>query len=84
MKLTLDKEETLESTQSKNKTECKFCKADINLNTTKKLPKKLIMEKHGLCWTGLEKVFLIIYKIQCESCGKKYSHKVFKSEFLYK
>ena len=83
MKLTLDKEET-ETIQSKNKTECKFCKAPINLNTAKKLPKKLIMEKHGLCWTGLEKVFLVIYKLQCESCNKKYSHKVFKSEFIYK
>lgn len=84
MKLLLDKEETLDIPLSKNKTECKFCKADINLKTSKKLPKKLIFEKHGLCWTGLEKVFLIIYKLQCQSCNKKYSHKIFKSEFVYK
>ncbi len=64
--------------------QCKFCKAEINLSETKKLPKKLILEKHGLCWTGLEQVFLVIYKVNCNECKKKYSHKVFKSEFLYK
>lgn len=84
MKLILDKEDRLNVTQTTNKIECKFCKSDINLSKSKRLPKKLLMEKYGLCWTGLEKVFLIIYKIQCQSCNKKYSHKVFKSEFIYK
>ena len=63
---------------------CKFCKTEINLSKTKKLPKKLILEKHGLCWTGLEQVYLVIYKVNCDECKKKYSHKVFKSEFVYK
>ena len=77
-----------ESTQEKNTNntdiECKFCRAPIDLKEMRKLPKKLIIEKHGLCWTGLEQVFLNIYKVQCQSCKKKYSHKVFKSEFFYK
>jgi hypothetical protein len=84
MKLILDKEETFDLAQTTNKTECKFCNAEINLTKSRKLPKKLIMERYGLCWTGLEKVYLIIYKLQCPSCKKKYSHKVFKSDFIYK
>ena len=83
MKLLLDSDEN-ENLESKTKTECKFCKTSIDLKKTKKLPKKLILEKHGLYWTGLEKIFLLIYKVQCSSCNKKYSHKQFKSEFLYK
>ena len=65
------------------KIDCKFCGEPIILEEMRKLPKKLIIEKHGICWTGLEKVYLNIYKIQCQSCKKKYSHKVFKSEFIY-
>ncbi len=76
--------QTLDSVLEVNTTECKFCKHPINLQKSKKLPKKLIIEKHGLCWTGLEKVYLVIYKLQCNNCGKKYSHKLFKSEFTYK
>ena len=66
------------------KINCKFCNATIILEEMRKLPKKLIIEKHGICWTGLEKVYLNIYKIQCQSCKKKYSHKIFKSEYIYK
>ena len=77
-----------ESIQEKNTSstdiECKFCNAPIDLKEMRKLPKKLIIEKHGLCWTGLERIFLNIYKVQCQSCKKKYSHKIFKSEFFYK
>lgn len=63
---------------------CKFCKEPVVLKEMRQLPKKLIIEKYGLLWTGLEKVFLIIHKIQCQSCKRKYSHKQFKSEFSYK
>ena len=76
-------DETLEKKPS-NKIECKFCKSPIFLKRQKQLPKKLISEKYGICWTGLVKVYLLIYKIQCDSCKKKYSHKVFQSTFLYK
>lgn len=63
---------------------CKHCNADINLNNQKRLPKKKILERYGLCWAGIEYVYLIIYKVQCNSCNKKFTHKVFKSEYLYK
>ena len=78
------KEKTTEEKSSSSIISCKFCQADIELKEMRQLPKKLIIEKHGLCWTGLERVFLNIYKIQCPSCKKKYSHKVFNSEFIYK
>ncbi|MGC6367424.1 MAG: hypothetical protein ACON35_05425 [Candidatus Marinamargulisbacteria bacterium] len=89
MKLMLkeDNETEIENSEdalSNDEIACKFCKAPINLTEMRQLPKKLIIEKHGLCWTGLEKVFLIIHKVQCQSCKKKYSHKSFKSEFIYK
>mgnify|MGYP001371010224 CR=1 FL=1 len=64
--------------------ECKYCKADIDLRKQKKLPKKKILERYGLCWAGIETVFLNIYKVQCDSCKKKFTHKVFRSEYLYK
>jgi hypothetical protein len=74
-----------ETTESfKTTISCKFCKKDVDLLQMRQLPKKLIMEKNGLLWTGLEKVFLIIYKVQCQACKKKYSYKRFASEFLYK
>ena len=63
---------------------CKHCSADIDLKTQKKLPKKKILERYGLCWAGMETVFLNIYKIQCNNCKKKFTHKIFRSEYLYK
>ena len=78
------KESTEEKPLNSLNIECKFCKAPIDLREMRKLPKKLIIEKHGLCWTGLERIFLNIFKVQCQSCKKKYSHKIFKSEFFYK
>lgn len=88
MKLMLKDNESTTNTEefpeNSNQINCKFCKESINLKEMRQLPKKLIIEKHGLCWTGLEKVYLLIYKIQCQSCKKKYSHKLFKSEFIYK
>tara|TARA_A100001015_G_C14899335_1_gene675772 strand:+ start:662 stop:898 length:237 start_codon:yes stop_codon:yes gene_type:complete len=71
-------------TESATIIQCKFCQSTIDLDEMRKLPKKLIIEKHGLCWTGLEKVYLNIYKVQCQSCKKKYSHKLFSSEYIYK
>ena len=41
---------------------CKHCKTVINLKRTKKLPKKLIIEKYGLFWSGIEKTYLIIFR----------------------
>ena len=66
--------------------DCKHCGEPINLKKSKRLPKKLIIERHGLCWAGLEQVYLIIYKLKCTNpkCLKKYTHKVFKSHYLYK
>lgn len=78
------KESTEEKPLNNLNIECKFCGAPIDLREMRKLPKKLIIEKHGLCWTGLERIFLNIFKVQCQSCKKKYSHKIFKSEFFYK
>jgi len=78
------KESTEEKPLNSLNIECKFCNSPIDLREMRKLPKKLIIEKHGLCWTGLERIFLNIFKVQCQSCKKKYSHKIFKSEFLYK
>ena len=63
---------------------CKHCQAYIDLRNQKRLPKKKILERYGLCWAGIETVFLNIYKIQCNSCKKKFTHKVFKSEYFYK
>ena len=65
---------------------CKVCKTEIDLIKAKRLPKKLILERYGLCWCGLEKVYLFIYKLVCPSvkCSKKFTHKVFKSEYIYK
>jgi hypothetical protein len=65
---------------------CKVCKTEIDLSKAKRLPKKLIFERYGLCWCGLERVFLLIYKLVCPSvkCSKKFTHKVFKSEYIYK
>ena len=72
----------------KKKTElkipCKHCSSDINLATAKRLPKKKILERYGLCWAGIESVYLLIYKVHCNSCNKKFTHKVFKSDYFYK
>ena len=70
MKLLQNDDQIIERKPS-NKIECKFCKAPLFLKNQKQLPKKLISQKYGICWTGLEKVYLLIYKIQCESCKKK-------------
>ena len=79
-----DEDETKKKKANTKQTDCKYCNVSINLKQTKKLPKKLIYERHGLCWTGLEKVYLNIFKIVCPSCNKKYTHKVFTSEYIYK
>lgn len=80
-----DKEEEFKkNTSNEQSTNCKFCNHPIDLTTTKKLPKKLIIERYGLCWAGLEKLYLIIFKIRCPACNKKYSHKVFRNEYYYK
>ena len=63
---------------------CKACQAPIHLESMRKLPRKLILERYGLMWGGIETVYLTIYKIQCPSCKKKYSHKVFKSQYMYR
>ena len=83
MKLIINENEDVETSNHKE-TKCKFCNHPIDLTKTHHLPKKLISEKHGLCWTGLEKLYLFIYKVRCENCKKKYSYKLFKSEFNYK
>ena len=75
---------TDETVSSLKQTNCKHCKKVINLKQVKRLPKKLIQKRHGLCWTGLEKVYLNIFKIVCPHCKKKYTHKVFSSEYVYK
>jgi hypothetical protein len=69
--------------KSTTKTNCKHCNEPINLKRQKRLPKKLITERHGLYWTGLEKVFLLIFKVQCPKCQKKFSYKVFQSNYTY-
>ena len=79
-----NKSKNKDKNQVENNIECKFCKKPVDLNKMKVLPKKFISERYGLYWTGLEKVFLLIYKVNCPSCKKKYSHKKFISKYLYK
>lgn len=67
-----------------NKVECKFCNEPLYLSDMRQLPKKKIIERHGLYWSGIETLYLLIYKIQCSACKKKYSHKIFQSHYLYK
>ena len=75
---------TQETNTSTTTIPCKHCKAVIDLRSQKKLPKKKILERYGLCWAGIEHVYLNIYKVQCHECKKKFTHKVFKSEYFYK
>jgi hypothetical protein len=83
MKQLLENDTEEEKIKNSTVISCKFCKSDIDLTQMRQLPKKRIIEKHGVYWTGLERVYLIIYKIQCQRCKKKYSHKIFKSDYHY-
>lgn len=62
---------------------CKYCNHDISLKKCKRLPRKLLQERYGIYWCGLEKVYLLIYKVVCPNCKKKFTHKKFASTYIY-
>ena len=63
--------------------DCKHCRHEISLKKCKRLPRKLLQERYGVYWCGLEKVYLLIYKVVCPHCKKKFTHKKFVSSYTY-
>ena len=51
---------------------CRHCQHKLSQNDTQMLNKYLIKSKYGLYWMGLEKQFIVKFKVTCPSCENVY------------
>tara|TARA_A100001011_G_scaffold160029_1_gene168395 strand:+ start:291 stop:527 length:237 start_codon:yes stop_codon:yes gene_type:complete len=62
---------------------CKYCEHQFTEKDYQVGSKKKVSEK--ICiWGGLEVINIVIKRIKCTNCGKKYSTRQKSSDFLYK
>ena len=64
---------------------CKYCGIALNRQDIQATSKKKLDIRYGVYWTGEERPFIQLYRVQCPSatCKKKYSTKEKKSTWFY-
>ena len=66
--------------------ECKHCKTKLEKMDIEKHSRKFLSERYGVYWTGVEKPYIQIFKINCPNprCRKSYTIRTRESLWIYK